>query len=127
MKFHLNSDDNINLINAYGTDHVVINGQRYRGNLVVTATEIVTDWALPGFDSLSASDFDAILKLQPEVVLIGTGARQRFPAPAVLRPLIDTNTGFEIMDIAAACRTYTLLVSERRAVAAALLFDASVS
>ncbi len=124
MKFHLHNDDGINLIDAYGTDHVMINGQRYRGNLIVTATEIVTDWAISGFDNLSAADFDAIAKLHPEVVLIGTGSRQRFPAPAILRPLIETNTGFEVMDIAAVCRTYSLLVSERRAVAAALLFDA---
>lgn len=64
-----------------------------------------------------------MLELAPEVVIVGTGARQRFPAPQLLRPLIEAGIGFEVMDLAAACRTYNILASEGRAVAAALLLD----
>ena len=46
-----------------------------------------------------------------------------FPSPALLRPLIEARIGYEVMDVAAACRTYNLLTSEGRKVAAALLFD----
>jgi uncharacterized protein len=56
-------------------------------------------------------------------VLLGTGARQRFPAPRLLRPLIEAGIGCEVMDLAAACRTYTILVAEGRRVAAALLIE----
>lgn len=122
MKLHLHNDPRLNQINAYGADHVIINGQRYQHNLIVTTTEIVTDWAA-GYDELHADDFDPILTLHPQVVLLATGSRQRFPAPLLLRPLIDAGIGFEIMDLSAACRTYNLLVSEGREVAAALLFD----
>jgi len=63
--------------------------------------------------------------LKPEVVVVGTGTRQRFPSPQVLRPLIEANIGYEIMDLAAACRTFNILATEGRAVVAALVFDAS--
>lgn len=54
---------------------------------------------------------------------MGTGRRQRFPNPALLRPLMEARIGFEFMDLPAACRTYNILVAESRAVALALLFD----
>ena len=53
-------------------------------------------------------------------LLLGTGARQRFPHPSLLRPLASARIGFEVMDTHAACRTYSILVSEGRKVAAAL-------
>ena len=55
--------------------------------------------------------------------MLGTGQRQRFPAPELLRPLVEAGIGFEIMDLAAACRTFNVLALEKRAVAAALLVD----
>ena len=58
-----------------------------------------------------------------EIVLIGTGRRQRFPAPALMRPLMQARIGFEVMDLGSACRTFNILVNEGRSVAAALIFD----
>ena len=57
-----------------------------------------------------------------EVILLATGTQLRFPAPELLQPLIQAQKGVEVMDIRAACRTYNVLVSENRRVAAALLF-----
>ena len=101
----------------------MINTIRHDGNLLVTANQVISDWATGGFDRLTAEDFAAVAALTPAIVLIGTGSRQRFPAPSLLRPLIDTHIGFEIMDMRAACRTFNILVDEGRNVAAALLFD----
>jgi len=56
-----------------------------------------------------------------EIVLPGTGAQLRFPRPEILRPLLEAGVGVEVMDVQAACRTYNILVSEERKVAAALL------
>ncbi|WP_068807826.1 Mth938-like domain-containing protein [Thauera phenolivorans] len=123
MKLHLDNNANTNIITGYGEDHVLINKVRHEGNLLVTAGEVVGGWASGGFDALSADDFEAVRALGVEIVLIGTGRRQRFPAPVLLRPLIDARIGFEAMDLAAACRTYNILVGEGRSVAAALLFD----
>jgi uncharacterized protein len=123
MKLHQDLAAGINLITGYGDDHVLINKQRHEGNLVVLAQRLVEGWAPGGFAGLSEADFAVIPPLGPEIVLIGTGRRQRFPKPALLRPLIEARIGFEVMDLAAACRTYNILVSESRAVALALLFD----
>ena len=57
------------------------------------------------------------------VVILGTGMRQRFPAPKLMKALIDARIGLEVMDLGSACRTYNILVAEHRNVAAALLFD----
>ena len=55
-------------------------------------------------------------------MLLGTGARQRFPHPRLTAPLAQAGIGLEVMDLQAACRTYNILVAEERKVAAALLF-----
>ena len=82
-----------------------------------------TDWATGGFDALTEADFEALAALGVEIVLIGTGSRQRFPAPALLRPLMQARIGFEVMDLGSACRTFNILAGEGRSVAAALIFD----
>ncbi|HRP96325.1 MAG TPA: Mth938-like domain-containing protein [Rhodocyclaceae bacterium] len=124
MKLNLESNPNLNLVTGYGVDHVLINKVRHDGNLMLTAERIVGNWAPGGFDALRVEDFAAVVELDPEVVIIGTGSRLRFPRHALLRPLIDAGIGFEVMDLAAACRTYNILATEGRAVAATLLFDA---
>lgn len=123
MKLHLDQTGSTNIITGYGADHLMINKVRHDGNLIVTDAEIHTGWAAGGFEQLCIEDITRLCELDREIVLIGTGKRQRFPAPHLLRPLMEARIGFEIMDLAAACRTYNVLVGEGRAVAAALLFD----
>lgn len=115
----------MNLITGYGADHLMINKVRHDGNLLVSAQELVPGWTAGGFEQLQATDWEAVIALKPEVVLLGTGSRLRFPSPSVLRPLIEARIGYEIMDVAAACRTYNVLVGEGRGVVAAILFDPS--
>lgn len=123
MKLNLEHDPSLNLVTGYGDGHLMINRVRHDGNLLLDARQIITGWAPGGFATLAAEDFAAIVALGPEVVLVGTGSRLRFPPVGVLRPLIEARIGYEIMDFAAACRTYNVLVSEGRAVAVALLHD----
>jgi uncharacterized protein len=59
----------------------------------------------------------------PEVALLGTGSRQRFPHPRLSRALNEARIGLEVMTTAAACRTYNILMAEGRKVAAALLLE----
>jgi uncharacterized protein len=70
---------------------------------------------------LAEAHFEVIAGLEPEIVLLGTGGRQRFPRPSLLRSLLARGVGVEIMDTAAACRTYNIIMLEGRRVAAALL------
>ena len=72
---------------------------------------------------LQAADLEPVLALRPELLLIGSGVRQEFPDQALFRALYESRIGFEIMDTAAACRTYNVLVAEGRDVAAALIVE----
>lgn len=123
MQLHQDAPSDQNVISGYGDDHVLINGESHSGNLIVMPERIETDWAPDGFDALSEAHMTQLAELGVEIVLIGTGQRQRFPAPVLLRPLMEARIGMEIMDLPAACRTYNILVGENRSVAAALLFD----
>ena len=99
----------------------MVNGERHEKSLVVLPRRIVTDWAATTFEALAAEHFEALLDLECEVVLLGTGAVLRFPRPELLRPLSGKGIGVEVMDVHAACRTYNILMAEERKVAAALL------
>ncbi|HQZ01822.1 MAG TPA: Mth938-like domain-containing protein [Thauera sp.] len=129
MKLHQDNNANLNVVTGYGDDHVMVNKLRHDGNLIVTAHSIHTGWAasaLGDLTGLRAEDLAAIVELGPEIIIVGTGRRQRFPAPALLRSLIEARIGFEFMDLAAACRTYNILVGEGRTVAVALLFESTL-
>ncbi|GHT92084.1 hypothetical protein FACS1894116_01680 [Betaproteobacteria bacterium] len=123
MKIHLDQAPDLNTLTGYGAGHVLINKLRHDGNLIVTPERIIPGWAAGGFDGLSSADFSTLAALDVRIVLLGTGQRQRFPAPELLRPLVEAGIGFEIMDLPAACRTFNVLALEKRAVAAALLVD----
>ena len=122
MKLHLNQPPGIHLFTGHFERFVTINHVRHDGHLIVTPERIVSGWTA-GFDALTIDDFATLMTLAPKIVLLGTGRRQRFPAPALLRPLIEAGVSVEPMDLPAACRTYNILALENRAVAAALLFD----
>ncbi len=111
-------------ITHYGEGHLLVNRERrFESGVVVMPQEILEDWGSAGFDGLTLADMERLRDSGAEIVLIGTGPRQRFPQPALLRPLMEARVGFEIMDSAAACRTYNVLMSEGRKVAAAILFS----
>jgi uncharacterized protein len=122
MKFHLNAGTG-NVFTGYGDDYVRLGVVEYRENVVVTPERILTGWCPAGFDALTDADFAAVAALEPEIVLLGTGTRQRFPSPRLARVLSDARIGLDVMDTPAACRTFNILAAEERKVAVAILLD----
>ena len=120
MKLHLSVPQARNTFTSYGAGYVMVNGARHETNLIVLPDRILA-WSAAGFESLAAEDFDALTRLDLEVVLLGTGAMLRFPRPQITRALAEAKIGLEVMDVQAACRTYNILAAEERRVAAALL------
>ncbi|MBI4990366.1 MAG: Mth938-like domain-containing protein [Rhodocyclales bacterium] len=127
MKLHLDNPASRNLVTGYGAGYVAINHRQYASSLILLPDRIIESWAGGGYDALVEDDFAAIRALGPEILLLGTGNRQRFPAPHLLRPLIEARIGCEVMDLPAACRTFNILMAEGRLVAAALLIEAMPS
>jgi uncharacterized protein len=119
MKFHLQAPD-ANIVTGTGPGWIRVGADEYRENVVLLPDGIVKGWAPAGIDALTRDDFAALLGHKPEIVLIGTGATQRFLHPRILAPLTDARVGVETMDTRAACRTFNILVGEGRRVAAAL-------
>ena len=119
MKFHLQTSTT-HIVTGCGDGWVRVGASEYRENLVLLPDAVITGWAAAGFDALTEDDFSGLLASRPEIVLLGTGAVQRFPHPRLLAPLIAARVGVEVMDTRAACRTFNILVGEGRRVAAAL-------
>jgi len=90
-------------------------------SLILTPRQLITDWEPNQLEELEATHLETILNLEPELVLLGTGTRQQFPAMDILLPLHQAQIGIEVMDTAAACRTFNILVAEGRHVVAALM------
>jgi len=121
VRIHLESDEQVNLIRSYGPGRIVIHETGYASSLIVLANRIITDWLPQHVADLSPEHMHRLASLECEVLLLGTGQRLRFPDPSALAPLARTGIGLEVMDTGAACRTYNILLSEGRPVAAALL------
>jgi uncharacterized protein len=123
MKLHLSTATGVHLITGYGDGYVEVDARRYEASLVVLPDRVIADWPVPSFDALTSLHLGALAEHRPEIVLLGTGRRHRFPAPALLADLIMHDIGLEVMDSRAACRTYNILVAEGRRVAAALILE----
>lgn len=121
MKLHPETRSGLNFITACDGPHVQVNETRHAAPLIVLPQQLIAAWAPASFDELTAEHFTKLSELGMEIILLGTGAKQRFPHPRLTRALMEKRIGLEVMDTGAACRTYNILVSEGRSVAAALL------
>lgn len=81
----------------------------------------IEDWPVDNAAMLDESHVAALLALQPELIVLGTGERQVFPAAAFMAGFLRQGVGVEVMDNAAAARTYNLLASESRHVVAGFI------
>ena len=121
MKLHLTQADGQNLITGYSPQWISVNHQRIGQSLIVLPDRLVTDWKINKFDDINETTFKEILNLKPEIVLLGTGQQHRFIHPRLIKSLTEANISVECMSTDAACRTYNILMTEGRQVAAALI------
>jgi uncharacterized protein len=108
-------------VHSVSGEEIRIVDKTYSTALIVTAQDLITDWPVKSPDEIRAEHLEQVLHLNPEVVLIGTGQRQVFLAPELLMLFYQRGIGVEMMTTQAACRTFNVLISEDRKVAAALL------
>ncbi len=134
----------LNTVTAYGDGYIEVNQVRFSSSVAFGPEGEVTIWPVE-----STADITSSLLLQaaglseparnpldfldapeaapsrpanaPEVLLVGTGGKQQFLRPDVLRPLLTIGIGVETMDTHAASRTYNILMAEGRRVVVALI------
>ncbi len=125
MKLHLDPITGSNAITGHGPGFVVVNGSNINHPVIVLPDKIIDPWLIASMpataQSLCIADFTALLAIKPELVVFGSGSKFQFPLPTILAAFSAARIGFEVMDTPAACRTYNVLMSEGRRVAAALL------
>ena len=104
-----------------------VNDRILERSFALAPDRLIEDWAAPATAAaLEPAHLDALLALAPELLVLGTGQRQVFPSPAVMAACLTRGIGIEVMDNAAAARTYNVLAGEgRRVVVALLLADAA--
>ena len=118
MRFTQDLSSSVNSIRAHGGGELRINETVYRGAVILSASTVIAEPNIHNLDELIAIEPARILALEPEMVLLGTGARQIFPAASFGAQFLRAGIGFEVMDTGAACRTFNVLVGEQRRVAA---------
>ncbi|MCB1723808.1 MAG: Mth938-like domain-containing protein [Gammaproteobacteria bacterium] len=124
MKMALDDTGGRNVITAYEPGRVTVRERVFERSVIILPTTLHADWRVTDTRALRASDFGPLLEKPPEVVILGSGDAQLFPNPSVMTTLMDLGVGIEVMDNAAACRTYNILLAEDRHVALALIFAA---
>lgn len=109
-------------IEAYGNGGFRFAQMSHVGSLLIVPSGIYA-WPVANFAEVGAGSLERVLAeaAQIDVLLLGTGVRQQFPARGLRDVLAGAGLGLEFMDTGAACRTYNVLLAEERAVAAALI------
>jgi uncharacterized protein len=121
MRFTQDSTSASNLVRAYGSGELRVNDNVYRSTIIVSASAVQAAPDIRGMEDLAGLDPSRILSQGPELVLLGTGPRQIFPAASFRAQFLSAGIGFEVMDTGAACRTFNVLVAEQRHVVALLM------
>lgn len=120
MKFTQQRPEGVNLIRRYGPDFIVVGEQEIRASCIVGVNTLLP-WAPRSVEELGTEHLQALFDLSPEVVVLATGATQKFPRAALRAEFATRRIGIEVMEIGAASRTYNVLVGEERRVLAAVL------
>ena len=110
-----------NLIRSYEPGRIKIAERWLSGNLIVAPEHVIENWRVPAPSVVTLADLEPALALQPEILLLGTGGTLVWPEEDLMSALAARGIGLEIMTTPAACRTFDVLVHERRRVVAALL------
>ncbi len=123
MKMALDNSADGNAVQRYEPGRVQIRNHGFQQSLIVLPDRLLSDWAPREAQKLCATDLQTIIECRPEVLILGTGEHQIFPEPAIFAGLMEAGIGCEIMDNAAACRTFNILLAEGRHAALALVLN----
>ena len=144
MKLHTDPASALNTVTAYGDEYIEVNQVRFSHAVAFGPEGSVAEWPVHAAAEITTSLLQQAAGLSetrrdpldfldepeggspaqgigPEVLIVGTGGRQRLLSQDVLRPLLMAGIGVEVMDTQAAARTYNILMAEGRRVIVALL------
>ncbi len=121
MDLSLDRPEGFLFVRRVGARGITLIDRELTESFLLAPDKVIEHWPVVAVDALDASHVNALLALQPELVLLGTGERQMFPAAAFMVGFLRQSIGIEVMDNAAAARTYNLLAAEGRRVLGAFI------
>lgn len=123
MKLHSDNTSGHFAVTAYDKGYVQVGSRKLTRSLLLMPKSVDPAWGPEPGQELAGEHLVPLAALGVDILLLGTGSRQHFPRPELLRPLIEAGRSIDVMDTGAACRTYNILVAEGRSVAAALIVE----
>ena len=121
MDLSLDRPEGYLFVRRVGARSITLIDRELASSFLLAPDQAIEKWPVDAAGTLEASHVDALLALQPELVILGTGERQVFPAAAFMAGFLRKGIGIEVMDNAAAARTYNLLAGEGRRVVAGFI------
>jgi uncharacterized protein len=125
MDFSLDRPEGYLFVRRVDRLSITLIDREITGSFLLAPEKVVEQWPVHHVLELDEHNIQTILELKPELVLLGTGERQQFPSPQYMASFLRRGVGVEVMDNAAAARTYNLLASESRRVVAAFILPAA--
>ena len=110
-------------VRGYGDEGIRINDVVYATSLILTPRTLDSEWSPPPIREWQPADLDPLLALEPEIILVGTGASIHILGPQFQAHALRHGVGMECLDTEAACRTFNLVMSEGRRVVAGLIIE----
>jgi uncharacterized protein len=120
MRLVLDSNSTLNLVREYGNGSVVVAERRITQPFVLTPTRVLLEWPVSSLLHLQQQDLQPLFETGAQIILLGAGESQTFASAAVRASCRERGIALECMTLGAACRTYNILASEERPVAAGL-------
>ena len=124
MDLSLDRPEGYLFVRRVGAGSITLIDREIDRSFLLAPDQVIENWPVDAAGKLEAGHVDPVLALQPELVILGTGDRQVFPAAAFMAGFLRKNIGIEVMDNAAAARTYNLLAGEGRRVVAGFILPA---
>ncbi len=121
MQLTLDRPDHEFVLRGADGSLALVNDRRLTRSFVIAPDRLIEEWQVRDPGALTAADLEPLLELDPEVILLGSGATQAFPPAAAMAACLSRGIGIEVMTNAAAARTFTVLAAESRRVVAGFL------
>ncbi len=121
MELTLDRPEDFLFVRRADAHAVTVVDRELTASFILARDRVVEAWSADDITALTPQQLVPILELKPDVVLLGSGVHQRFPSQAVLAAFLQRGIGVEVMDNAAAARTWNVLAGEHRNVVAAFI------
>lgn len=123
MHIHREAPDNTT-IRSYTDTDITVGTSNYHESVIISKQGIISSWPIYSVQELNEEILEPILKLDPEIIIIGhQQAGVQIPM-TIMQYLSKQRIGIECMSIGAASRTFNVLLSEQRSVVAGIIFPA---